>query len=60
MEKEILLPMPRDVEGLADDPQLANPLQRQERLGTGWFGVILEWGAIFESRDEMHAKASAL
>ena len=58
MEREIALPMPREVEGIADDPQLANPLQRQERLGTGWFGVILEWGAIFESRDEVHEKAS--
>lgn len=57
IEKENLLPMPRDVEGLVDDPSLANPLQRQERLGTGWFGCILEWGAIFESRDEVHVQA---
>lgn len=27
---------------IADDPKLANPLQRMERLGTGWMGVILE------------------
>lgn len=38
-EEQSLLPMPRDVENLADDPQLHNPLQRSERLSTGWFGV---------------------
>ena len=38
-EEEILLPLPRDVENLADDPQLHNPLQRSERMSTGWFGV---------------------
>ena len=35
-------PLPRATEGPADDPRLRNPLQRLERLGTGWFGVILE------------------
>lgn len=38
-EEQILRPLPRDVENLADDPQLHNPLQRSERLSTGWFGV---------------------
>jgi hypothetical protein len=40
-EKEMLLPLPKDVENLADDPQLHNPLKRSERMGTGWFGVSL-------------------
>lgn len=34
--------MPRNVEGVADDVNLANPLQRMNRLGTGWFGTIFE------------------
>lgn len=37
-----LKPLPRKVEGVADDPRLHNPLQRLERLGLGWLGVILE------------------
>ena len=31
--------LPRNVENVADDPRLHNPLARLERLGTGWFGV---------------------
>ncbi len=39
-DREIALkPLPRDVENVADDPSLHNPLARQERLSTGWFGV---------------------
>lgn len=38
-EEQPLVPLPRDVENLADDPRLQNPLQRLERLSTGWFGV---------------------
>lgn len=37
-----LKPLPLKVEGVVDDPNLKNPLQRMERLGTGWIGVILE------------------
>jgi 5-amino-6-(5-phospho-D-ribitylamino)uracil phosphatase len=37
-----LKPLPRKLEGAVDDPSLANPLQRMERLGTGWLGVIME------------------
>ncbi|EFN55532.1 hypothetical protein CHLNCDRAFT_23377, partial [Chlorella variabilis] len=37
-----LKPLPRNVEGVADDVSLANPLQRMERLGTAWFGTIFE------------------
>ena len=39
-DREIALkPLPRAVENVADDPSLHNPLARQERLSTGWFGV---------------------
>ena len=31
--------LPRNVENVADDPRLHNPLARLERLSTGWFGV---------------------
>ena len=34
-----LKPLPKNVENVADDPSLHNPLARLERLGTGWFGV---------------------
>lgn len=40
VEAEELLPLPAQ-ESPADDPSLANPLQRMERLSTGWFGVIM-------------------
>ena len=40
-DEEMLMPMPKDVENLADDPQLHNPLQRSERMSTGWFGVSI-------------------
>ncbi len=33
---------PPPLEGLVDDVQLANPLKRLERLGTGWLGAIFE------------------
>ena len=36
-----LKPLPRNVENVADDPSLHNPLARLERLGTGWFGVSI-------------------
>ncbi len=44
------LPLPRAVEGAVDDPRLHNPLQRQERLGTGWMGAILEYEGIVSIR----------
>eukprot|EP00798_Chlamydomonas_sp_ICE-L_P013972 gene13972-19915_t len=59
-EQEALLPMDLDVEGIADDPSVHNPLVRMNRLGTGWFGVIMEYeGVIVESLYEEH-KASWL
>lgn len=41
--------LPRSVEGPADNPQLANPLERQNRLGTGWMGVIIEYEGVVGS-----------
>ena len=54
VEEEELKPIPRDVEGPADDPSLHNPLQRMERLGTGWMGVIFEMEGVvlaYESKE---------
>lgn len=50
--------LPRNVEGAADDPRLHNPLQRMERLGTGWMGVILELdGVVVEDTSQVEARA---
>ncbi len=50
--------LPRNVEGAADDPSLCNPLQRMERLGTGWMGVIMELdGVVVEDTSEAEAHA---
>ncbi|EFJ41744.1 hypothetical protein VOLCADRAFT_84030 [Volvox carteri f. nagariensis] len=55
---EELLPLPRNLESPSDDPSLANPLQRMERLSTGWFGVIMEFeGVVVEASDETHRQA---
>lgn len=54
-ELEELRPLPRNMEGVADDPSVHNPLQRHERLGTGWFGVIMEHdGVLFQDTWELH------
>lgn len=51
-------PLPRAVENAADDPSLHNPLQRMERLSTGWFGVIAEYeGVVVEDTLDAHARA---
>jgi hypothetical protein len=51
-------PLPRAVENAADDPSLHNPLQRMERLSTGWFGVIAEYeGIVVDDTLDMHARA---
>ncbi len=53
-----LKPLPRAVENIADDPSLHNPLQRLHRLGTGWFGVIMEYeGVLVEDTSDLHSKA---
>jgi hypothetical protein len=42
----------------ADDPSIHNPLERMERLGTGWFGAIVEYeGVLVEDTAEYHQKA---
>lgn len=54
----MLLPLPKDVENLADDPQLHNPLKRSERMGTGWFGVVMEYdGVVVEDTSHLQRKA---
>lgn len=46
------------LEGAVDDPLLANPRQRHERLGTGWYGVIFEFeGVLVPSAHEDHMQA---
>lgn len=48
----------RILEGAVDDPHLGNPLKRMHRLGTGWFGVILEYeGVLVENAHDEHVKA---
>lgn len=42
LDSEALKPLPMKLEGAVDDPTLANPLERMERLSTGWMGVIME------------------
>lgn len=55
---EYLKPLPRAVENVADDPSLHNPLQRMERLGTGWMGVITELeGVIVEDTSDVVQRA---
>mmetsp|Transcript_24845 Transcript_24845/g.41532 ORF Transcript_24845/g.41532 Transcript_24845/m.41532 type:complete len:398 (+) Transcript_24845:276-1469(+) len=44
--------------GVADDPSIHNPLDRQNRLGCGWMGVLLEWeGVIVGDYSEEHKQA---
>lgn len=51
-------PLPKNVENVADDPSLANPLARHQRLSTGWMGVILEFeGIVLQSTWEAHQQA---
>lgn len=48
----------RILEGAVDDPHLGNPLKRMHRLGTGWFGVILEYeGVLVEDAHDEHIQA---
>jgi HAD superfamily hydrolase (TIGR01509 family) len=57
-EVEMLMPLPKDVENLADDPHLHNPLKRSERMGTGWFGVVMEYdGVVVEDTSHLQRKA---
>jgi len=53
-----LRPMPRVLEGVVDDPMLANPLERHKRLSTDWMGVIMEMeGALVVDASEEHAQS---
>lgn len=46
--------IPRPPPNRADDPSLANPLLRLERMGCGWFSVIMEWeGVIVEDDSDL-------
>ena len=57
-EQEALKPLPTNIENLADDPSLGNPLERLERMGTGWFGAILDFeGVIVQSAIDAHKAA---
>jgi len=57
VEKELELPLPPQ-ESAVDDINLNNPLQRMNRLSTGWFGVIVELeGVLIEDTYEAHQKA---
>jgi beta-phosphoglucomutase-like phosphatase (HAD superfamily) len=41
--------------GVADDPSVANPLQRLKRLSTEWFGCVFELeGVLIEAREAEH------
>lgn len=52
------LPLPKTVENVADDPKLANPLERHQRLSTGWIGVVMEdEGIVVQSTWEAHRHA---
>ncbi|XP_020574820.1 uncharacterized protein LOC110020887 isoform X2 [Phalaenopsis equestris] len=42
----------------ADNPSLHNPLLRQERMGSGWLGIIFEWeGVIVEDDPSLERQA---
>ena len=57
-EQEALKPLPTNIENIADDPSLENPLERMERMGTGWFGVILDLeGVVVQSALDAHMAA---
>lgn len=45
-------------EGMVDDPRVANPLERLERLGTRWFGIVFDWeGVVVKGDADWHAEA---
>ena len=57
-ERRLPLKQLEILEGVVDDPLLANPRRRLDMLGTGWFGVIAEYeGALVESAHEDHVRA---
>ncbi|KMZ74434.1 HAD-superfamily hydrolase subfamily IA, variant 3:Beta-phosphoglucomutasehydrolase [Zostera marina] len=40
-----------------DDPNLHNPLIRQERLGCGWLGAIFEWEGVIVDDEDSSSKS---
>lgn len=51
-------PLPTRTESVVDDPRLANPLERQNRLSTAWFGVITEFdGVLVDSTEAANIQA---
>ncbi|KAL7123025.1 hypothetical protein ACP275_01G080200 [Erythranthe tilingii] len=45
-------------ENKADNPLLNNPLLRQERMGSGWLGVIFEWeGVLVEDSPDLEKQS---
>jgi HAD superfamily hydrolase (TIGR01509 family) len=46
--------------GVADDVHLANPLERLNRLGTGWFGCVFEWEGVLVADASAHHRAAWL
>ncbi len=56
--RHLSLPSPRTRLRAADDVTLHNPLQRLERSGTGWFGVILSHeGVLVADSHAQHCEA---
>ncbi|KAF5837530.1 HAD-like domain-containing protein [Dunaliella salina] len=58
-DKEEELPLwQQSTESAVDDHRLRNPLQRMERMGTGWFGVICEYeGVLVQDTHDKHVEA---
>jgi len=50
----------RILENVADDPSLANPLQRLNRLGTAWLGAIVELDGVLLSNKEADQRTAWL
>eukprot|EP00245_Coleochaete_scutata_P014962 TRINITY_DN648_c0_g1_i1.p1 TRINITY_DN648_c0_g1~~TRINITY_DN648_c0_g1_i1.p1 ORF type:complete len:452 (-),score=90.95 TRINITY_DN648_c0_g1_i1:125-1480(-) len=52
------LSLPTPPRNRADDVRLNNPLKRLERMGCGWFGIVMEWeGVIVEDDGLLERKA---
>jgi len=50
----------RILENVADDPSLANPLQRLNRLGTAWLGAVVELDGVLLSNKEADQRTAWL
>ena len=48
------------LENVADDPSLANPLQRLNRLGTAWLGAVVELDGVLLSNKEADQRTAWL